>query len=66
MADAQRIATLAALASLLSFAGCSATVRDHGVPNLVQVDANVWRSGNPPPADDAWEYLSSVGVVHVL
>ena len=44
---------------------CSATSYTHGIPNLVQVRADVWRSGQPV-ALDQWQYLHSLGVRHSL
>ena len=48
----RRLAPLFLLALLL---GCATTTIDHGVPNLVQVRPNVYRSGQP--TDEGWRYL---------
>ena len=46
-------------------AGCHATTTTNGVPNLVQVNPGVWRSGQPAsPA--AWVYLKSQGIHTVV
>jgi len=50
---------------LLSEGGCATYNYTHGVPNLVQVRPNVWRSGQPATTD-AWDYLESIGIRHVL
>jgi protein tyrosine/serine phosphatase len=56
-------------ASLFAFFGlaCSPTVYTHGVPNLVSVDVdkNVWRSGQPT-TPEAWAYIKSLGVERVV
>ncbi len=55
-----------ALFAALGFAGCaSQSSLDHGVPNLVEVRPDVWRSGQPR-LPSAWEYLSKLGVRHCL
>ena len=46
--------------ALLAVAACSPTVYTHGVPNLVQVGPNVWRSGQPKP--EGWAYLRGLGI----
>jgi protein tyrosine/serine phosphatase len=49
----------------LGLCSCSPTTYTHGVPNLVQVDPGVWRSGQPTtPA--AWAYLKSLGIKRVV
>ena len=47
------------------FFGCSTTTYVHGVPNLVQVKAGLWRSGQPMTADQ-WQYLKSLGITRVV
>ncbi len=49
----------------LGIFSCSPTVYTHGVPNLVQVDPGVWRSGQPTTAA-AWAYLKSLGIKRVV
>jgi len=44
---------------------CSSTTYTHGVPNLVQVDTGVWRSGQPE-TPEAWAYLKSLGIKRVV
>ncbi len=52
------------LLCLLIAVACSpTTVVTHGVPNLVQVDANVWRSGQITTAE-GWQWVYSLGVRH--
>jgi hypothetical protein len=52
--------------------GCTKTSYVHGVPNLVQVEAGVWRSGQPcdghdaTPCADQWAYLKSLGIRRVV
>jgi protein-tyrosine phosphatase len=43
--------------------GCSNVIYTNGVPNLYQVNSNVWRSGQPTTIE-AWEYLYKIGVRH--
>ncbi len=46
--------------------GCAGSrVLDHGVPNLVQVRPDVYRSGQPTTAE-GWDYLRTLGVRHVV
>ena len=45
--------------------GCSSTIYTHGIPNLVQVRAAVWRSGQPTSLDQ-WQYLYGLGVRHSI
>jgi len=40
-------------------------VYDHGIPNLVRVDSNHWRSGQPT-TPEAWSYLYMIGVRVVI
>lgn len=55
-----------ALFAALGLGGCATTpALDHGVPNLVQVRADVWRAGQPRTLE-AWQYLASLGVRHDL
>lgn len=50
--------------ALLVLSACSPTTYNKGVPNLVQVDACVWRSGQPTtPAQ--WQTLKDLGISHV-
>jgi len=44
---------------------CSPTTYTHGVPNLAEVDNGLWRSGQPTTLE-AWTYLHSIGVKHVV
>ena len=44
---------------------CSTMIYTHGVPNLIQVRPDVWRSGQPVSLDQ-WQYLASLGVRHSL
>jgi tyrosine-protein phosphatase SIW14 len=46
-------------------AGCRPTICVHGVPNLAQVDENVWRSGEPA-GNEGWAYLKSLGIMRVV
>ena len=48
------------LALVILLSACSPTVTSHGVPNLVQVEPGIWRSGQPTA--DGWVYLKSLGV----
>ena len=53
---------------LLALAACSPTVITHGVPNLAQVNAAVWRSGQITTRE-GWEHIRQVTHakrVHVL
>jgi tyrosine-protein phosphatase SIW14 len=45
--------------------GCSPTNYTNGVPNLVQVHSELWRSGQPT-TDVQWQYLYSLGIRHVV
>ncbi len=57
-------ASLLALAAAL-FVGCTKTTYTGGVPNLVQVEPGLWRSGQPTtPAQ--WAALKKLGIVHVV
>lgn len=53
------------LAAILVFFGCSPTTYNHGVPNLVQVDTGLWRSGQPT-SNAQWQYLRSLGITRVI
>jgi hypothetical protein len=53
------------LLSFLVLAACSTTSYTHGIPNLVQVRTDVWRSGQPT-ALDQWRYLYSIGIRHSI
>lgn len=44
--------------------GCSTTTYNKGVPNLVQVDTCVWRSGQPTTSAQ-WNTLKGLGISHV-
>lgn len=50
--------------SLLTI-GCSPTVYTQNVPNLVQVRAGLWRSGQPTTPEQ-WAYLRSLGITDVV
>jgi len=43
---------------------CSPTQYNMGIPNLVQVDACVWRSGQPQKSEQ-WRALKALGITHV-
>ncbi len=43
----------------------SPTVLTHGVPNLVKVEANLWRAGQPTTLEQ-WQYLKSLGITQVV
>lgn len=43
---------------------CTKTTYNMGVPNLAQVDACVWRSGQPVTREQ-WETLKGLGITHV-
>jgi protein tyrosine/serine phosphatase len=49
----------------LFIVSCSPTVYTHGIPNLVKVDSNLWRSGQPT-ALEQWQYLKSLGITQVV
>ena len=57
---------------LLLVIGCSKTNYTHGIPNLVQVEPGVWRSGQPcdgkdaTPCDQQWAYLKTLGIKRVV
>jgi protein tyrosine/serine phosphatase len=55
---------IAILLALFAISACSPTVFNKGVPNLVQVDACVWRSGQPTTATQ-WQTLKGLGITHV-
>jgi hypothetical protein len=53
---------------LLAVAACSPMIYTHGVPNLAQVDPNVWRSGQIT-STEGWQYVAQLAKgrrVHVL
>jgi protein tyrosine/serine phosphatase len=50
---------------LSTLLGCSPTTYTQGVPNLVQVKSDLWRSGQPS-SDDQWRYIASLGVTEVV
>jgi len=52
-------------AAVLACAACSPMTYSHGVPNLAQVNASVWRSGQINSLE-GWKYIQSVaGLKHV-
>lgn len=51
--------------SLAMLAACSTTSYTQGVPNLVQVRPDVWRSGEPTTLSE-WRYLYSLGIRHSI
>lgn len=54
------------LAAIVAALGCTKTTTTRGgVPNLLQVSATVWRSGQPTTAA-GWSEIKALGVVHVL
>jgi len=44
--------------------GCSTISYTRGIPNLHQVEADLWRGGQPN--DEGWAYLKSLGVKTVV
>src|SRR5579859_244472 len=53
---------------LVLFAACSPMVYVHGVPNLDQVDTNVWRSGQIT-SQEGWDWIAKLAAgrhVHVI
>lgn len=52
------------LMALALLFGCSPMIYTKGVPNLVQVGPNVWRSGQPKP--EGWAYLATLGIKEVV
>lgn len=55
-------------APLLVLAACSPMVYSHGIPNLAQVDANVWRSGQITTSS-GWDYIVELAAgrrIHVI
>jgi hypothetical protein len=53
---------------VLMLVGCSPTVYTHGVPNLAQVNANIWRSGQIT-THEGWDYVHLLAAgrhVHVV
>jgi tyrosine-protein phosphatase SIW14 len=56
---------LLAAATIACATDCGTTTLTHGVPNLVQVDPGVWRSGQPTTAE-GWAYLKSLGIRRVV
>jgi protein tyrosine/serine phosphatase len=59
------VAFLLGCVGILVSEGCATSNYTHGVPNLVQVRPDVWRSGQPVTTD-AWDYLERLGIRHVL
>jgi tyrosine-protein phosphatase SIW14 len=53
------------LVLILLALGCSPTTLNQGIPNFVQVEPGLWRSGQPTTAAQ-WSYLKSIGVRHVV
>jgi protein tyrosine/serine phosphatase len=53
------------LLSLVLLVGCSHTVYVNGIPNLVQVEPGLWRSGQPTTLEQ-WRYLQSLGIRKVV
>jgi len=53
------------LTTILIFFGCSPTVYNHGVPNLVKVDSGLWRSGQPTTIEQ-WQTLKNLGITQVI
>ena len=52
----------------LLLAACSPMSYTHGVPNLAQVDSNVWRSGQIT-TQEGWDYIAKLANgrrVHVI
>jgi protein tyrosine/serine phosphatase len=56
---------LFALLAVAALFGCSPAVYTHGIPNLVQVEPRIWRSGQPTTAEQ-WQYLKSIGITRVV
>lgn len=44
---------------------CTPTVYVHGIPNLTQVKAGLWRSGQPTTLEQ-WRYIRSLGITRVV
>ena len=53
------------LLSMLVFVSCATNRYTHGIPNLVQVRPDVWRSGQPTTIEQ-WTYLRSLGIRHSI
>lgn len=57
-----------AVALVLALAACSPMILIHGVPNLAQVDANIWRSGQIT-SQEGWDWIAKIAngrKVHVI
>jgi hypothetical protein len=50
--------------AVMCLCGCASTTYNMGIPNLYQVDACVWRSGQPLQRAQ-WETLKGLGITHV-
>jgi tyrosine-protein phosphatase SIW14 len=48
------------LLAALGLCGCATHQISHGIPNLAQVEAGVWRGGQPD--FEGWQYLKSLGI----
>lgn len=59
----KRMVLMGVLSGLV-LAGCATAKLTNGVPNLSQVDAGVWRGGEPTAA--GWAWLWSQGVSNVV
>lgn len=57
---------VALLTVLLSLSACATDPITHGVPNLRQVRADYWRSGQPADTEEAWGYLASQNFTDVI
>ena len=51
------------LLPMLVLVACATNQYTHGIPNLVQVRLDVWRSGQPTTLEQ-WQYLYDLGIRH--
>lgn len=49
---------------MLLFCACRSDISANGIPNFAQVEAGVWRGGQPDKS--GWAYLRSLGVTNVV
>ena len=54
----------AALAGSSFFAGCATRPSVNGVPNFAEVEAGIYRGGQPN--EQGWQFLRSLGVTNVV
>ena len=55
-----RLNTAWILLAALGLCGCATHQISHGIPNLAEVEAGVWRGGQPNA--EGWQYLKSLGI----